>query len=51
MTELHLEDQRAASDELALVARLRAGDEQAFEVGLACGGIIDVFIEPLESLR
>ena len=31
MTEVHLEEQRAAGDELAVVARLRAGDEQAFE--------------------
>jgi RNA polymerase sigma-70 factor (ECF subfamily) len=31
VTEVHLEEQRAAGDELAVVARLRAGDEQAFE--------------------
>jgi RNA polymerase sigma-70 factor (ECF subfamily) len=29
--ETQLEDQRAASDDLALVTRLRAGDERAFE--------------------
>lgn len=31
MTETHLEDRSAASDDLDLVARLRAGDEHAFE--------------------
>src|SRR5712691_4944458 len=28
---------------------LRLGDEEAWEIGLSCGGAIDVFIEPLSD--
>lgn len=41
------EIQRARADGVARVIRYGISDEQAWDVGLACGGTIDVLVEPL----
>lgn len=41
------EIQRARGDGVARVIRYGISDEQAWDVGLACGGTIDVLVEPL----
>ncbi len=41
------EIQRARTDGVARVIRYGISDEQAWDVGLACGGTIDVLVEPL----
>ena len=38
------------ADGTPVLQRFGFSDEQAFEVGLACGGIIDVFVEPVSAL-
>jgi xanthine dehydrogenase accessory factor len=40
------EIQRARADGVARVIRFGISDEQAWDVGLACGGTIDVLVEP-----
>jgi len=39
--------QRARADGVSRVIRYGISDEQAWDVGLACGGTIDVLVEPL----
>jgi xanthine dehydrogenase accessory factor len=41
------EIQRARADGVARVIRFGISDEQAWDVGLACGGTIDVLVEPI----
>lgn len=41
------EIQRARTDGVARVIRYGISDEQAWDVGLACGGTIDVLVEPI----
>jgi xanthine dehydrogenase accessory factor len=41
------EIQRARADGVVRVIRYGISDEQAWDVGLACGGTIDVLVEPL----
>jgi xanthine dehydrogenase accessory factor len=41
------EIQRARADGVARVVRYGISDEQAWDVGLACGGTIDVLVEPM----
>ncbi len=41
------EIQRARADGVARVIRYGISDEQAWDVGLACGGTIDVLVEPI----
>ncbi len=41
-----VEIERARHDGLARVVRYGISDEQAWDVGLACGGTIDVLVEP-----
>jgi xanthine dehydrogenase accessory factor len=43
--------QEVAADGTPVLRRYGFTDEEAFEVGLTCGGIIDVFVEPVSSAR
>src|SRR5881392_3784196 len=43
------EIERARADGLSRVIRYGISDEEAWDVGLACGGTIDVLIEPAVS--
>lgn len=40
---------QALSTEQACLLHFGFADEQAWEVGLSCGGVIDVFVEPFEA--
>ena len=41
--------QQVMSDQHPVLARYGISDDDAFAVGLTCGGIIDIFVEPLSQ--
>jgi xanthine dehydrogenase accessory factor len=43
--------QQVVADGTAVVTRYGVSDDEAFAVGLTCGGIMDILVEPVDPLR